>query len=77
MQVRIVQFDYPRSDYHGKWYACIGHGFDATYFNKKSCEFDRCMPNDGYATSAGFLAHLVKKAFPQATITIQPTTVES
>jgi hypothetical protein len=34
------------------------------------------MQDDGYVQSAGFLAHLVKKAYPDATITIEPTKVK-
>jgi hypothetical protein len=77
MQVRIGQFNYPRSEFHGKWYACLGKQFEAIYFRKKSCQFESCMTDDDYCTSAGFLAHLVKLSFPQATITIEPNAVES
>jgi putative lipase involved disintegration of autophagic bodies len=76
MQVRIAQFTYPTSKFCGKWYAYIGNQFQATYFNKESCKFESCMQDDGYVQSAGFLAHLVKKAYPDATITIEPTKVK-
>ena len=81
MQVRIVQSDANfgpmTSQIHGKWYACTGSGFEAEYFNKTLKFFQTAInkTEDGYSNSAGLMAHMVKQAYPHATIIIEPTKV--
>lgn len=62
---------------YGKWYACTGSGFKAEYFNKESKQFEHSVfkHDNGYTSSPGLIAHMIHKAYPQATITIEPTRV--
>jgi hypothetical protein len=82
MQVTIRQLYSPINPLahyiHEKWFAMVEDGNGIAYFNKSNRLFVLAIEksSDAFVYSPGLIAHIVHKAFPEATITILPSVVE-